>query len=107
MNQHREQYRILIERTGRLQWNGKVTNCHVWDLTEFGFQVQTDLDLSPGELVHLDCVLDLDSHIECAVLITYARRPIAGGPIVVISPEHQKRLTRFIEQMLSMTLGGM
>jgi hypothetical protein len=107
MNQHREQYRILIERTGRLQRNGKVTNCHVWDLTELGFQVQTELDLSIGELVHLDCVLDLDSRIECALLITYARTPIAGGRIVDISPEHQTRLTRFIEQMLSVNLGGM
>ena len=107
MNQHREQYRLPIERTGRLTRNGQVTNCHVWDLTESGFQLQTELDLKMGELVHLDCVLDLDSRIECALIITYARAPIAGGRIADISPEHQARLTHFIEQILSVNLGGM
>ena len=50
MNQQRQQYRMPIERTGHLRRNEEVSDCHVSDITEQGFQVRTDLPLVVGEV---------------------------------------------------------
>lgn len=107
MSQHRQQYRIPIERTGQLTRHDEVSECHVSDLTEQGFQVQTGLPLMVGELVHLTCGLDTHSEVECNIAITHARAPVFGGRIVDISPEHQERLSRFIQNLIALTMMGL
>lgn len=107
MNQNRQQYRIPIERTGRLTRNGTLSDCHVSDLTEQGFQVQTDLPLVVGEVVRLSCALDGHTEIECGIAVTHARLPVFGSRIVDISPEQHERLSRFIQQLITLNMMGL
>lgn len=107
MNQQRQQYRIPIERTGHLTRHGEVNECHVSDLTEQGFQVQTDLPLVVGEVVRLSCALDGHTEIECGIAVTHARPPLFGSRIVDISPEHHERLSRFIQQLITVNMMGL
>ena len=107
MNQQRQQYRIPIERTGQLTRNGTVSECHVSDLTEQGFQVQTDLPLAVGEVVRLTCALDAHSEVECEIAVTHARPPLFGSRIVAISPEHHEQLARFIQHLITLNMMGL
>jgi hypothetical protein len=107
MNQHRQQYRIPIERTGRLSRQGEISECHVSDLTEQGFQLRTDLSLVSGEVVSLTCAIDGISDITCTVAVTHARPPLFGSRIVDISPEHRQRLSRFIQRLITVNMMGM
>jgi hypothetical protein len=107
MNQHRQQYRIPIERTGRLTRQAEVSECHVSDLTEQGFQLRTDLPLAPGEVVGLTCALDGNADIACTVAVTHARPPLFGSRIVDISPDYRQRLSQFIQRLITMNMMGM
>ena len=107
MNQHRQQYRIPIERTGRLTRQGEISECHVSDLTEQGFQLRTDLSLALGEVLSLTCALDGNSDITCTVAVTHARWPLFGSRIVDISPEHRQRLSQFIQRLIAVNMMGM
>ena len=107
MNQQRQQYRMPIERTGHLTRNGEVSDCHVSDITEQGFQVRTDLPLVVGEVVRLSCALDAHNEVECGIAVTHARPPVFGGRIVDISPEHHERLSRFIQQLITLNMMGL
>ena len=107
MSQHRQQYRISIERTGHLTRQGEVSDCRVSDLTEQGFQVRTDLPLTVGEILGLTCALDSNSEITCTVAVTHARLPLFGSRIVDISPEHRQRLARFIQRLITVNMMGM
>ncbi len=107
MNAQRNQFRIAIERTGFLTRHGQLSECGVSDFTEEGFQIRTDvLPLVVGEVVRLACALDTHSQIECGVLVTYARPALFGARIVDISPEHQERLARFIENFITIHIDG-
>ena len=107
MNQHRQQYRIPIERTGQLTRQGEISDCQVSDLTEQGFQVRTDLPLMVGEVVRLTCALDGHAEIECGIAVTHARPPLFGSRIVDISPEQQERLSRFIQHLITVNMMGL
>jgi hypothetical protein len=107
MSQQRQQYRLPIDRSGHLTLCGKVGVCHISDVTEQGFQLQTDLPLVAGDVVRLTCALEGREEIECGVAVTHARPPLFGSRIVDISPEHQERLSRFIERLLTLTMMGL
>ncbi|MCE3224997.1 MAG: hypothetical protein K0S58_3177 [Nitrospira sp.] len=107
MSQQRQQYRIPIDRSGHLTRRGKVSVCHISDVTEQGFQLQTDLPLVTGDVVRLTCALESQEEIECGVAVTHARPPLFGSRIVDISPDHQERLSRFIERLLTLTMMGL
>lgn len=107
MNQHRQQYRMPIERTGHVTRCGEISECRVSDLTEQGFQVQTDLPLVVGEVIHLTCELDAHSLVECDIAVTHARPPIFGSRIVDIPPEHHERLSRFIQNLIMLNMMGL
>jgi hypothetical protein len=107
MSHHRQQYRIPIERTGQLTRQGEISDCHVSDLTEQGFQVQTDLPLVVGEVIRLTCMLDGHAEVECGIAVTHARPPLFGSRIVDISPDQQERLSRFIQQLITMNMMGL
>jgi hypothetical protein len=107
MSQHRQQYRIPIERTGQLMRQGEVSECRVSDLTEQGFQIRTDLPLAVGEVIGLTCTLDPNSEITCTVAVTHARSPLFGSRIVDMSSEHRQRLSRFIQRLITVNMMGM
>ena len=107
MNQQRQQYRIPIERTGRITRDGVVSDCHVVDLTEQGFQIQTEIPFAMGEVIRLTCPLDLHTEIECSIAVTHARPPVVGTRIVDIAPEQQERLARFIQRLITLTMMGL
>ena len=107
MTQQRQQYRIPIERTGRITRDGVVSDCHVADLTEQGFQIQTKIPLTIGEVVRLTCPLDLHTEIECAIALTHARSPVFGTRIVDIAPDQQERLARFIQRLITLSMMGL
>ena len=107
MNQQRQQYRIPIERTGRITRDGVASDCHVADLTEQGFQIQTEIPLAMGEVVRLTCPLDFHTEIECGIAVTHARPPVFGTRIVDIAPEQQERLERFIQRLITLTMMGL
>ena len=59
-----------------------------------------------GEVVHLTCALDTHEEIECRIAVTYVRRSVFGAHIVEMSPEHQERLSRFIEDVITVNIDG-
>ena len=107
MTQQRRQYRIPIERTGRLTCDGTVSECHVSDLTEQGFQLRTELSLVEGKVLGLTCALDVNSEIACTVMVTHARSPFFGSRIVDMSPDHRQRLSRFIQRLITVNMMGL
>ena len=107
MNSSRHQSRIAIERTGLLTRHGQASKCRVSDFTEQGFQLQTEVQpLVVGEVVHLTCALDTHEEVECRIAVTYVRQSVFGAHIVEMSPEHQKRLSRFIEDVITVNIDG-
>jgi drug/metabolite transporter (DMT)-like permease len=102
----RQQSRIAIERTGVLTHHGRANECRVSDFTEQGFQVQADLPLVAGEVMHLTCALDTQKEIECRIAVTYVRPSVFGAQIVEMSPGHQERLSRFIEDVITVNIDG-
>ena len=107
MNEQRQQYRIPIERTGRMTREGVASDCHIADLTEQGFQIHTDVPLAMGEEVRLTSPLDLHTEIECGIAVTHARAPVFGTRIVDIAPDQQERLARFIQRLITLTMMGL
>ena len=107
MSQHRQQYRIPIERTGQLTRHGEVSACRVLDVTEQGFQVTTDLPVAVGDVLDLTCPLDANSDITCTVAVTHAQPPFFGSRIVDISAEHRQRLSRFIQRLITQNMMGL
>jgi hypothetical protein len=107
MSHQRQQYRIPIERSGHLTRDGVVSQCHVTDLTEQGFQVQTNLPLVVGEVIRLSCGLDARTEIECGISVTHARPPLFGTRIVDITPEQHERLSRFIQNLITLNMMGL
>ncbi len=107
MNSPRHQSRIAIERTGLLTRHGQTTECRVSDFSEQGFRLQTDvLAVVVGEEVRLTCALDTHEEIECRIAVTYVRPSVFGAHIVEMSPEHQERLSRFIEDIITVNING-
>ncbi len=106
MNQKREFFRVAIERTGQIARGGEAAPCEVLDLTEKGFQLRTDLPVAMGESVELEFPLTKEASIQCTVEVTYVASPQLGARITRISPEHQRCLSQFIEQLNALNLTG-
>ena len=81
--------------------------CCVSDFTEEGFRLQTDVvAVKVGEVVHLTCALDAHEDIECRVAVTHLHPSAFGAQIVEMSPEHRARLSRFIEDVITVNING-
>jgi hypothetical protein len=106
MTHDRRQFRIVVERSGQLWHGGKCTPCHVCDLTEQGFLLQTTLDLSKDAIVRLQCDVDTFGSIECVLQLLHIRRPFVGGQIVEMSPAHRERLIQFVQQVIALNMAG-
>lgn len=107
MHSLRHQSRIAIERIGLLTEHGQTVECRVSDFTEEGFRVQTDdLSVMVGEIVHLICALDAQEDIECRIAVTHVQPSVFGAQIVQMSSEHRARLSRFIEDVITVNING-
>lgn len=106
MAQQRELFRVAIDRTGRIQRGAETLPCKVLDLTEKGFQLQMAGVVHTGEDLHLEFSLSDGCPIACMVQVTHVRAPYLGARIARISPDHQTRLSRFIEQLNALNMTG-
>jgi len=80
--------------------------CEVVDLTEKGVQIKTALLVEAGETLQLQFALSSTCTIHCAVQVTRVSAPFVGACISDISPDDQQSLSRFIEQLIALNLGG-
>lgn len=107
MRNQRGQFRIAVERQGMVTLGAKTAPCHVRNLTEAGFLIETDLQVAAGDTILIECQLDEHSHIHCALLVASAVPPLFGGRITQISPEHQQQLTNFMNRLITANLVGL
>ena len=103
----RHQSRIAIERIGLVSFHGQTTECRVSDFTEEGFRLQADdLPVLVGEIVHLTCALDAHEDIECRMAVTHVHPSAFGAQIVEMSRADRARLSRFIEDVITVNITG-
>lgn len=104
--QKRELFRVAIDRTGQVQRGAELLPCQVVDLTEKGFRLQLEGVFAVGEVLHLEFALSERDLLACTVQVTYVRAPFLGAVIAGISPDHQTRLSRFIDQVNALNMTG-
>lgn len=106
MAKQRQLFRLAIDRTGNLRRGEKVLPCHVVDLTEKGVRLQIDGIFSVGEELQLEFALTEDNAIVCAIRVTHSQPPQLGAAIVQMAPNHQARLSHFIEELNALNMTG-
>lgn len=106
MGYKRELFRIAVERTGTVRRGDETAACEVLDLTEKGVQLKTDLPLKNGELLQLDFSLTDAIAIHCGLHVTHVSGTSVGTSITDIAPADQEHLSRFIDALIAMNLGG-
>lgn len=57
-----------------------------------------DLLLPAGDRVEIECQLEAESRIHCALTLIHAAGRHAGGRLVDISPEHHRPLMEFLDR---------
>ena len=106
MADHRQLYRVAIDRTGQIRRGDETFPCNVVDVTEQGVRLQVDGAFRAGEELQLEFTLtDVDA-VACAIKVTHCRTPEIGAAIVQIAPDHQRRLSSFIEQLNALNMTG-
>lgn len=78
--------------------NGATSLCTLVDLTAQGLQISADLPLLAGDRVEIDCQLEAENRIHCALKLTPAAGRQGGGRLVDITPEHHRRLMNFLDR---------
>jgi hypothetical protein len=106
MAENRQLYRVQIRRVGTLRQDSDVALCDLLELTEKGVLLHSDLPVAVGQTVELDFQLTPACPIHCTILVTHAAPPHVGGLIAAISPEHQRHISQFIEQLIEINLTG-
>lgn len=96
MSDPRQHVRILVNRRGLMHRNGATSLCTLVDLTAQGLQISTDLPLLAGDRVEIECQLEAESRIHCALKLTHAAGRDAGGRLIDITQEHHRRLMDFL-----------
>ena len=59
-----------------------------------------------GEDLHLEFTLSETGPVECTIQVTHVEPPYLGALITKISPDHQRELSRFIEQLNALNMIG-
>lgn len=106
MGQKREFFRITVERIGTLRRGADSAACEIIDLTEKGVQLKTNLPVTEGETVQLDFNATDAIAIHCSIRVTRVSAQSVGACITSIAPSDQEQLSRFIEELISLNLGG-
>jgi hypothetical protein len=106
MADQRQLYRVAIDRTGQIRRGDQAYSCHVIDLTEHGVRLQIDETFLTGDELQLEFALTDVDLLACRIQITNRRPPYIGAAIVQMAPDHQKRLSSFIEQVNALNMTG-
>jgi hypothetical protein len=106
MTDQRQLYRVPIDRAGQVRRGGQAYSCHVIDLTEHGVRLQINGTFQAGDELQLEFALTDVDRLACTIQVTNRRPPYIGAAIVQMAPDQQKRLSRFIEQVNTMNMGG-
>ena len=106
MAQKRELFRVAIDRIGQIQRGSETVPCQVVDLSEKGFQLCVEGSFSAGEVLHLEFPLAESDPVACTVQVTHVQPPHLGAVIAAISPDHQAKLSCFIDQLNALNMTG-
>ena len=106
MADQRQLYRVAIDRTGQVRRGDETFPCQVIDMTEHGVRLRLDETFRVGEEVHLEFALTEGDVLACAIHVTHSQSPHIGAAIVQIAPDHQRRLSSFIEQLNALNMAG-
>ena len=106
MPNYRQLYRVAIDRNGQVRHGAETFACNVMDMTEQGFRLRIDGTFPVGERLHLEFVLGDGDVLACAIQVTHSDPPHIGAAIVDIAPDHQQRLSSFIEQLNALNMTG-
>lgn len=98
MSDPRQHFRIPVNRRGLMHRNGATSLCTLVDLTAQGLQISADLPLLAGDRIEIECQLETESRIHCAIKLTHAAGRHAGGRLVDIKPDHHRRLMDFLDR---------
>lgn len=83
--------------------NGSTSLCTLVDLTTEGLQISADLPLLVGDRIEIECQLEGENRIHCALTLTHAAGRQGGGRVVDITPEHHRRLMDFLDRQSAAT----
>jgi len=106
MGEHRRLFRIMIDRSGEIRRGDEKFPCRVIDLTEKGFQLDSNGGFRVGDELHLEFVLSESNLLACTVRVTHIRHSFLGAEILRISPDHQAELSSFIDQLNALNMTG-
>src|SRR5262245_37446397 len=106
MADQRKLYRVAIDRTGHLRRGDQTFVCNIIDMTEQGVQLRSDETFRIGEELNLEFALTATDFLACAIHVTHSQLPYIGAAIVRIAPDHQQRLSRFIEELNALNMTG-
>ena len=106
MSKQRQLFRLAIDRTGNVRRGDDVRPCHIVDLTEKGVRLQTAGTFRVDEELQLEFALTEDNAIVCAIRVTHSQPPLLGAAIVHMPPDHQARLSHFIEELNALNMTG-
>lgn len=106
MTYQRKLYRVAIDRTGHLQRGDETFVCNVIDMTEQGVRLKSDETFRMGEELNLEFALTETDRLACTIHVTHSQPPYIGAAIVRIAPDHQQRLSRFIEELNALNMTG-
>lgn len=98
MSDPRHDFRIPVNQRGFLRRHGATSLCTIVDLTARGLQLRADVPLLAGDRVDIECRLESERMIDCALTLTHAAGGHAGGHLVYISPEHHRQLMEFLDR---------
>lgn len=107
MGQKRELHRITVDRRGTLRRGGETATCEILDLTENGVQLKTDLPVTAGDALQLAVGLTDSVAIRCGIRVTRVNGTSVGTCITDITPADEEQLSRFIESLIALNLGGL
>jgi PilZ domain len=102
----REFFRIPIHRNGQIRCGLTTRPCQLVNLSQKGFRLRAEGSFSPGDILDVDFALHDEQHIGCTMQAVYVQPPFVGGIILRISPHHQTRLSRFIDEVHTLNLMG-
>jgi hypothetical protein len=106
MAQHRQLFRLPIDRSGTLRRGDQTFPCKVVDLTEKGVRLQVEEGFCVGDHLHLEFVLTDAEMVVCTIQVTHSRPPHIGAAIVQMAPGNQQRLSSFIEELNALNMTG-
>ncbi len=106
MANQRQLYRLAIDRTGHIQRGDETFTCNVMDMTEQGVRLWSDGTFRVGEELRLKFALTEGDVLACTIHVTHSDPPHIGAAIIGIDPEHQRRLSSFIEQLNALNMPG-